>query len=84
MIQGILRFGKLVYKGWMAFARALGWLNTRILLVLFFYLIITPVAVLARLFGKDLLSQRLAPEAKSYWIPKETGTFDPKSYLRQF
>ena len=34
MIQAIVRFGKLLFKGWMAFANALGWVNTRILLVL--------------------------------------------------
>ncbi len=68
----------------MVFAHALGWVNTRVLLVIFFYLIITPAAFLARLFGKDLLSQRLDPRAESYWIPKEDQPIDPKSYLRQF
>ncbi|MFQ5913810.1 MAG: SxtJ family membrane protein [Nitrospinota bacterium] len=68
----------------MIFARAVGWVNTRILLVIFFFLVITPTAVVARLFGKDLLSQRLDPDAESYWIPRKAEPFDPKSYLRQF
>ena len=42
MIQAIVRFGKLLFKGWMAFAHALGWVNTRILLVLFFFLFDDP------------------------------------------
>ena len=84
MIHAIVRFGKLLFKGWMAFAHVLGWVNTRILLVVFFFLVITPVAVVARLLGKDLISQRLEPEAETYWKPKEQGPFDPQSYLRQF
>ncbi|MFQ5692756.1 MAG: SxtJ family membrane protein [Nitrospinota bacterium] len=83
-MQGIVRFFKLLYKGWMVFAHALGWVNTRILLVLFFFFVITPAAILARLMGKDLLSQRLDPGAETYWVPKEGEAFDPKSYLRQF
>ena len=68
----------------MKFAHALGWVNTRILLFLFFYLVITPVAVAARLLGKDLLAQRLDPNVDSYWIAKNEPPFDSNSYLRQF
>ena len=84
MIQAIVRFGKLLFKGWMAFANALGWVNTRILLVLVFFVVITPVAVVMRLFGKDLLSQRLEPGTETYWKPKAQSPLDPQSYLRQF
>ena len=84
MIQAIVRFGKFLFKGWMAFAHALGWVNTRILLVLFFFVVITPAAVVMRLFGKDLLSLRLEPGAETYWKPKEQSPLDPQSYLRQF
>ena len=84
MIQAIVRFGKLLFKGWMAFANVLAWVNTRILLVLFFFVVITPVAVVMRLFGKDLLSQRLEPGTETYWKPKAQSPLDPQSYLRQF
>lgn len=83
-MDATIKFGKLLYRGWMKFAYALGWVNTRILLTLFFFLIITPVAVAMRLLGKDILSQRLDPGAETYWIPKEQPAFDPQSYLRQF
>ena len=84
MIQAIVRFGKLLFKGWMAFANVLARVNTRILLVLFFFVVITPVAVVMRLFGKDLLSQRLEPGTETYWKPKAQSPLDPQSYLRQF
>ena len=84
MLQSVVRFGKFLFKGWMAFAHALGWVNTRILLIVFFFLVITPVAVVLRLLGKDPISWRLEPEAETYWKPKEQEPFDPRSYLRQF
>ena len=84
MIQAIVRFGNLLFKGWMAFANALGWVNTRILLVLVFFVVITPGAIVMRLFGKDLLSQRLEPGTETYWKPKAQSPLDPQSYLRQF
>lgn len=83
-MDAIAKFGKLLYRGWMKFAHALGWVNTRILLSLFFFLIITPVAVAMRLLGKDILDQRLDPGTETYWIPKQQPPFEPQSYLRQF
>jgi hypothetical protein len=42
-----------VYKGWMALAEVLGWINTRIILGAVFYLIVTPIGAVRRLLGKD-------------------------------
>lgn len=38
---------------WEKFALALGWINTRIILSLVFFIFLTPFAVLARLFSKN-------------------------------
>ena len=73
-----------VYIGWMKFAQVLGWINTRILLGVFFYLVLTPIGVLLRLFGKDLLEERIDRSAKTYWIRRESQPFDPKRYERLF
>ncbi|MBL7962966.1 MAG: hypothetical protein JNM31_03890 [Flavobacteriales bacterium] len=50
----------LVEKGWLKLAAALGWLNGRILLGLVFFVILTPIALLRKLFGgsKALALQR--------------------------
>ncbi len=37
-----------IYKPWMKFAMAAGWLNSRIILSFFYYLIFTPIALIAR------------------------------------
>ena len=41
-----------LYKPWMRLAEALGWLNTRILLILIFYLVVTPIGLVLRLFRR--------------------------------
>jgi len=44
---------KRVYQGWMSFALVIGWVNTRLILAIVFYLIITPMGSIMRLFGKN-------------------------------
>lgn len=74
---------KYFFIGWMAFAFTLGYINSNILLSIFFLLILTPVSLLIRLTGKDLLSLKLKRENETYWIPyKETN--DKNSYLKGF
>lgn len=65
-----------VYTVWMAFAAALGWLNTRILLGLVFYLVITPVGLLFRLIGKRLIDKRPEPKAPTYWKPRTSPPYE--------
>jgi hypothetical protein len=52
---------------WMKLASALGWVTTRLFLTLFFYLVLTPVALVLRLLGKDPIDRRIARDAKTYW-----------------
>lgn len=75
---------KPIHIGWMALAFALGWINTRILLGVFFYLIITPTGLLMRLFGKDLLDEKIDRSATSYWKKRDLIKFDPKHIERTF
>ena len=73
-----------LYFGWMAFAAALAWVNTRILLGLFYYLILTPVGVVIRLSGKDLLGERIDRSAPTYWRKRDREAFDRNRYERLF
>lgn len=43
---------KWIYVSWMKFAFVLGWINTRIILGLMFYAILTPIGLLMRLLDK--------------------------------
>ena len=75
---------KPLHSGWMAFALAIGWIMSRILLTFFFFLVLTPMGLLLRIFGKDLLQQKLEPERKSYWIKKDRSDGGNERYERQF
>jgi hypothetical protein len=73
-----------IYIGWMKFAFVLGWINTRLILGIFFFLILTPIGVIMRIFGKDLLDERLDKNAKSYWLKREPAPFDRARCERLF
>lgn len=57
--------GKMVHWGWMQFAKALGFVNSRILLGLVFFVILFPLSLLYRLTNKDHLN--LKPGKASYF-----------------
>ena len=59
-----------VHKGWMAVGHVLGWINTRIILGVVFYVIVTPIGVVRRWLGKDPMGKKLEPSAASYRIPR--------------
>jgi hypothetical protein len=52
---------------WMKIAEILSAVMTRVILILTFYFVITPIGLILRLMGKDLLQMKFEPERKSYW-----------------
>ena len=62
---------KPLYRGWMAFGSVAGWINTRIILWLMYYLVLVPTGLLMRAFGKDPLKRKLDPDAGSYRVASE-------------
>ena len=54
----------------MAAAEVLGWINTRILLGIVFYGLITPMGLVRRLRGGDAMRRRGDPGAATYRVPK--------------
>src|SRR5438445_6838175 len=51
---------KEIYIGWMALAFVLGLIVSTVLLTGFFYLVVTPIGLAARCFGKDFVERRWA------------------------
>ena len=86
LLSGFLGYPILrpLYLGWMKFAAILGWINTRLLLGVFFYLILTPIGIVMRLFGKDLLDQRSDRGATTYWKRRTPVPFNRQQYERLF
>ena len=58
------------YRIWMTAGEALGWINTRILLGIVFYGLITPMGLIRRLRSEDPMRRRHDPAAQSYRVPK--------------
>ena len=57
-----------VHQVWMKIGHLLGWINTRILLGVIFYGLITPIGLVMRLFGKDYMHRALLQEADTYRV----------------
>ena len=74
---------KWVHGPWMIAALALGWIVTRILLTIVFFLVVTPIGLLQRLFGKRAIEVAFEPEAASYWQPR-TAHPRPDDYEKQY
>lgn len=55
-----------------------------IALGILFFLVVTPIALIMRLMGKDPLRTRLDQSAKSYWIDRTPPGPDPESMKNQF
>lgn len=75
---------KPLYYAWMTFALAIGYVMTRLLLTIFFFLVLTPVALVFRLIGRDALHRKLDRSAESYWIDKVHLIADRSRYEKFF
>ena len=68
------------YRGGMTVSFHMGQVMSRVLLTLFFFLILTPLGLILRILGKDLLGLRRPAQATTYWHPAKTSN----SFDRQF
>ena len=53
---------------WLKISDVLGWVNTRLVMGVMFFLLIAPIGLLMRLFGKDTLSKELSSQLTSYRV----------------
>lgn len=75
---------KPIHKAWMTLTMFLGSLITKAILNILFFLVVTPIGFLARIFGKEFLDTRFDRNAESYWIPRVSSQFDRGNYENQF
>jgi hypothetical protein len=60
-----------VFRVWMAIGEILGWVNTRIMLSVVYYVLIVPVGLMMRLRNKDPMRRRFDRDASTYRISRE-------------
>lgn len=53
------------------------------MMAVFYYLLLTPLALVFRLMGRDPLNRRFDPDASSYWQPHQQ-TVEKNRYFQQF
>ncbi|HEX9161166.1 MAG TPA: SxtJ family membrane protein, partial [Thermoanaerobaculia bacterium] len=70
-----------VYRWWMHLAEALAWVNTRVLLIIIFYLVVTPVGLVMRLARRAPLD---TAKKDSYWTEPPRSSYGDKHYEKQF
>ena len=62
----------------------MGWVMTRIILFILFYLFITPISILARKFGNRFLDLRFDRTKESYWLPVKENRNNRENFEKQF
>ena len=75
-----------VYRGWMKFAEGLAWFNTRLILSVVYFAVLTPIGILMRLFAEDRFDMKWKKKKDSYWhaIDDSGEAAGDKRYERMF
>jgi hypothetical protein len=73
----------LLWRGWKKFAHALGIVNTKILLTLTYFLVLSVISIVGRLFRADLLDKKMISK-QSYWHKREPVDVSIEAGRRQF
>lgn len=84
-VLGLLKPGLIrpVYVGAMILAFPIGWVISHVLLAIIFYGIFTPVGLIFKMIGRDLMNRAYDVQAKTYWTLKPVRS-DARGYFRQF
>ena len=69
---------------WMRFGLVLHKIVNPLVLGMMFFVVVTPVGLLMRVFGKDPLRLRFDAEAETYWIVRDPPGPAPDSLNHQF
>jgi saxitoxin biosynthesis operon SxtJ-like protein len=70
-------------RSWIALTYPVGWLGSNIALGAFYFLVLTPIGLALRIFGRDALERRREPDRPSYWVAHR-GPSRAKSYWNQY
>ena len=74
---------RLIYIGWMVLAFPIGWTVSQVILLILYFGLFTPIALVFRLIGRDPLHRARRAGVESYWTPKPAPA-GVTSYFKQF
>ena len=69
---------------WFKFGLLLNKVVNPLIMGLVFYITVTPIGLIMRVLGKDLLGLRLSKDSESYWIHRDPPGPSPESMRHQF
>jgi uncharacterized membrane protein len=72
------------FRQWMRFAEVLSWVMTRVVLTVFFFLILTPYSLLLRLLRKAPLDLAWKDGRATFWIDKAPVEPDLERYRKAY
>jgi len=75
---------KPVHAAWLKVAHLLGRIITTLILALAYYLVITPAALIKRLFGGRPLPVKPDKEASSYWVDRTEPAQPKERFLKRY
>ncbi len=58
-------------KLWIKFGEILGRVIAPIVMAIIYFIVLTPISLIVRLFGKDLLNLRFIKNKETYWINRD-------------
>jgi hypothetical protein len=73
---------RIIYLGLTFAAMPVGLVISFLLMATFYFLILTPVGLVFKLFGRDPLERRFKADTPTYWTPHQQ-TRDPEQYFHQ-
>ena len=74
---------KPIQKAWMTLALLMGWVMTRVLLGVVFYLVITPISLISKIAGKKFLSVENTAD-QSHWVIRKPLNRTKEDYEKQY
>jgi len=72
---------KSFYVLWVRMAEVMGGVMSKVILLILYFGLFTPISLVLKLLGKDLLHKKIDKQVSSYWITRET---QPQSMKHQF
>lgn len=72
------------FYAWMSLAVVMGAVMTRVILGIFFFVVLTPVGLFFKLIGRDALQRKIDREAPTYWQRKEYPIADRTRFEKFF
>jgi hypothetical protein len=74
---------RIIYLGLTFAALPIGFMVSILLMGIFYFLVLTPIGIIFKLLGRDLLNRKFLPGAATYWSPRNNAA-DQERYFHQF